>query len=78
MQKKYDLAVRVGSYVDSQGNDKSKWQNVGVIMEKDDGGQFILLNRTFNPAGVPNPDGKESVLISMFEPKQKNNQQEDF
>ena len=27
-------------------------------------GPFILLNKTFNPAGIQ--DGKESVIISMF------------
>ena len=38
-------------------------------MEDDNGGSFILLDRTFNPAGVPNPDDKQSVLISMFAAK---------
>ena len=32
-------------------------------------GPFILLNKTFNPAGIQ--DGKESVIISMFEEKSK-------
>ena len=27
------------------------------------------MDRTFNPAGVPNPDGKESLLISMYDAK---------
>jgi len=26
----------------------------------------MILDRTFNPAGVPNPDNKSSVLVSMF------------
>lgn len=67
--KKFELAVKVGSY-QKDGADKGKYENVGVVMETDKG-MFILLKRTFNPAGVMNPEGKESVLISMFEPKEK-------
>ena len=76
MKKLYDLAVKVGSYTDSNGEDKGRYINAGSIMEKDDGGKFILLNRTFNPAGVPNPDNKDSVIISMFSPKTKEKEKE--
>ena len=68
MKKKYDLAVKTGTY-QKDGDTKNKYLNVGAIMEKDDGGTFILLDRTFNPAGVPNPDDRENFIISMFEPK---------
>lgn len=69
-KKKYDLSVKVGTY-EKGGETKGKYMNVGAVIEKDDGGTFILLDRTFNPAGCPNPDGKETVLISMFEPKER-------
>ena len=61
-KKVYALAVKIG---------EKNWLNVGAVLEKDDGGRFIILGRTFNPAGVPNPDNKSSLIISMFEPKQK-------
>ena len=61
-KKVYDLAVKLG---------EKNWLNVGAVIEKDDGGRFIILERSFNPAGVPNPDNKSSLIISMFEPKQK-------
>ena len=61
-RKVYDLAVKLG---------EKNWLNVGAVLEKDDGGRFIILERSFNPAGVPNPDNKSSLIISMFEPKQK-------
>jgi len=67
-KKKYDLVVKVGSY-QSGGESKNRYINIGVMMEKDDGSTFILLERTFNPAGVPNPDNKENFIVSMFEPK---------
>jgi len=71
MKKKFDLVVGVGSYVNKDGEDKTTWENVGVVMENDDGKPFMLLKRTFNPAGVLNPQSKESVLISMFTPNDK-------
>lgn len=69
-RKTYDLAVKVGEY-QKDGQTKAKYENIGAIMEKDDGGKFLMIKRTFNPAGVPDFSGKggESILISMFEPK---------
>ena len=72
MQKLYDLVVKTGSYTDRQGNEKARWLTVGSLMEKD-GNKFIMLARTFNPAGVPDLSGKgsDSVLVSMFPPKDR-------
>lgn len=72
MKKLYDLAVKTGTY-EKDGETKNRYENVGSVMEKDDGGRFILLNRTFNPAGVPNPDNRSNVILSMFknEPKKE-------
>lgn len=69
MEKKYDLSVATRSYTDNDGTRKNVYLNVGSVMEKD-GRMFILLNRTFNPAGVQNPENRDTVLISMFEPRQ--------
>ena len=64
-----ELVVKTGSYRDRDGNEKPRWKNVGSLMESEDGGKFILLDTTFNPAGVPNPDNRDNVLISIFEMK---------
>lgn len=71
--KLYDLAVKTGEYTDQSGQQKGRYENVGAVMQGDNG-QFIMLKRTFNPAGVPDLSGRggDSVLISCFEP---NNQQ---
>lgn len=69
MGKKYDLVVKVGEYVDGQGQTKGRFKNVGVMMDGQNG-PYILLDRTFNPAGVGGNDGRESIIISMYEPKQ--------
>jgi hypothetical protein len=69
MAKKYDLVVKVGEYTDGQGQTKGRFKNVGVVMDGKNG-PYILLDRTFNPAGVGGNDGRESIIISMYEPKQ--------
>jgi len=74
-KKVYDLAVKVGEYTDGQGKTKGRYQNVGAVLQNDDGGKMILMERWFNPAGVPNPDGRATVLISMFEPQQQGGSQ---
>lgn len=71
MRKVYDIAVKVGSYTNNAGENKNKYKTVGSIMEKDDGGQFILLDPLVNLAAVPREAGRDMVIASMFEPKQK-------
>lgn len=74
MAKKYDLVVKVGEYTDGQGQTKGRFKNVGVMMDGDKG-PYILLDRTFNPAGVGGNDGRESIIVSLYEPKQDGQQQ---
>jgi len=71
-KKTYDLAVKVGTY-EKGGETKNRYLNIGAVLQKDDGGKFILLDRTFNPAGVPNPDGRSTVIVSLFEVKKEEN-----
>jgi hypothetical protein len=66
--KKYDLAVKTGTYI-SNGQEKGRYENIGSVFQGDNG-PFLVLKRTFNPAGVPNPDDKDSVIVSCFEPRQ--------
>lgn len=68
MKKVYDLCVKVGSY-EKDGQTKNQYENIGAIMEREDGGRFIFLNRYFNPAGIPNPDNRTNIIVSMFENK---------
>ena len=75
MNKLYDVVVKTGQYQNSNGETKGCYENVGSVMQGQDGGQFIILKRTFNPAGAPNPDGKDSVLLSCFQPKDNQRQQ---
>ncbi len=75
-QKLYDLVVKTGEY-QVNGETKARYENIGSVMQGDNG-QFAIIKRTFNPAGVPNPDGKDSIIVSMFEPKSNQQQQGNF
>lgn len=66
-----DIVVKVGEYTDrNTGETKGRFENVGALMQSDeDSSFFIMLKRTFNPAGVPNQDSRESILLSCYVPK---------
>ena len=78
MTKLYDLCVSTRKYTDKTGNEKSFWENVGTVFEKDDGKAFIVLKAHFNPAGIQRKEGSESVVISLFKPKNDNNNYSSF
>lgn len=64
-----DLAIPAGSYRDKNGNEKTRWENVGSMFETDNGKKFLTLRRTFNPAGVPLDDkgsNRDSIIINLF------------
>ena len=67
-----DVAVVTGTYEDSSGQTKSRYANVGVMMKGDDGSVFILLERHFNPAGIPFKAGADKVVLSLFDPREDN------
>lgn len=69
MAKKYDLVVKTGEFTDRDGATKGRFMNVGVMMEGRDGGPYILLNRTFNPAGVPGNADRDNIMVSLYEPR---------
>lgn len=71
--KKYDVCAVTGTYTNQQGEEKRRYKNVGVVLDNGDG-PFILLERSFNPAGVPSKNG-ETILLSLFEPRNDDNQE---
>ena len=70
--KKYDVVAKVGEYQDRNGETKPRWKNVGAVVTTDKG-HALLIDKTFNPAGLAEPD-RESVLLSLFEPKERDGQ----
>lgn len=68
-RKSMDIVAKTGEYQDQQtGMTKGRYENIGSLMTGDDGRQFIIMERWFNPAGLPNPQQRSSVILSLFEP----------
>lgn len=66
------LAVANGQYTTSQGETKTKWVNVGVIGVSQNGKEYMLIDPTINFAGFPREDGKNMVMVAIFEDSNKN------
>ena len=71
---KYNITVKTGTY-EKNGETKGKYATVGKVMEKDDGSRFIFIDPFFN-FGAVERNGKDSVICSLMEPKDNNNQQQ--
>ena len=69
MEKLYDIVAKTGSY-QKDGETKNRYLNVGSII-KGDNGPYMIMERTFNPAGLPNPEDRSSLILSLFKPRDK-------
>lgn len=64
-----DLAIKVGEY-EVNGEKKGRYKNIGAVMQKDDGGEFITIDSTILTMGlnyIANPKRSERVIVSKFE-----------
>lgn len=71
MSKKFDVVATVGEYTNAQGETKKRYQNVGAMVEGQNG-PYIVLEAWFNPAAIAK-DGR--VYLNLYEPKQQGQQQ---
>ena len=80
--KKYDLCIRM-SYTDKNGDTKTSWENVGVMMENGNG-PYILIKPWVNFAGFPREEGRSHLIVSVLEHKEndqrsnRSSEREDF
>lgn len=68
--KKYDLAVKTGEY-QKNGETKGRYKNIGAVFEGDKG-PYLLLDASvisMQLFALVNKDRRDSVIVSMFEPK---------
>jgi hypothetical protein len=74
-----DVVVKVGEYTDhNTGETKGRFENVGALMQNDeDDSFFIMIKRTFNPAGVPKQDERSSILLNCYVPQDQREKQSD-
>jgi len=71
------IMIANGQYKDKQGQMKTSWKEVGVIMTSAKGGEFCLLDPTVNLAGFPREAGKDRLIASIFEDDREANPRTD-
>lgn len=69
MKKLYDAVGVIGEY-QLGGATKKRYKTVGALMQNDNG-MFLFIDPTVNFAAFPRKEGSDSVLIGLFEPKDK-------
>lgn len=70
-QRIKDIAVRTSTYTDNNGEQKGRYENIGSLFRKDNGDLFMTIKATFNPAGIEREPGKDSIIVSLFDIKDK-------
>lgn len=65
-KRTHDLVVAVGEY-QSNGETKKRHKNIGTVLTNENGERFLLIDRTFNPAGVPCDPSADTIAVSMYE-----------
>lgn len=80
------LVIKTGEYTNQQGETKGEYTRIGVLMQGNDGGEYLLLDPTVNLAGAltkqnmmnhkNNKPVRDSVMVSVFDDSQQqpNNQ----
>ena len=68
------LAVANGTY-QKDGQEKTRWVNIGIINTKSDGKEYMLLDPTINLAGFQREAGRDMLMVGIFEEQQNNGQQ---
>ena len=64
------LAVANGQY-QKDGQTKTRWVNVGVIGVSANGKEYMLIDPTINFAGFPKEEGKDMVMVGIFDDNQQ-------
>ena len=64
------LAVANGQY-EKDGQQKTRWVNVGVIGVAQNGKEYMLIDPTINFAGFPREQGKDMVMVGIFDDSQQ-------
>lgn len=73
--KKYDMAVKTGTY-QSQSGEKNRYENVGEVHSSERGGFYARVNpfRMMGVAMAAIARGEDSMMVSLFEPNQQGQQ----
>ena len=69
------LSVANGTY-EKNGETKTRWVNVGILNTTAEGKEYMLIDPTINFAAFQRQEGKDMVMVGVFEEQQQNNNQQ--
>lgn len=71
MTKKYDLALKTGTYKTQEGLERGRYESLGEIHSGRDNGFFARINafRMLGVAMAAIARGDDSLIISLFPPR---------
>jgi hypothetical protein len=64
-KRTHSLGVKTGEYTGQNGEKKNRYLYCGAIVEGEYG-PYLLIDKSFNPAGVQQDNGYDSVRLSMW------------
>ena len=68
--KIYNICASTGKFTDNNGQEKSVWENVGAVIMGEKS-PYIMLKAHFNPAAIIRKENSDSIFVSLFKPKPK-------
>ena len=78
------LTAKIGEYTNNEGQTKGRYANLGVLMNSNDGGEYLLLDPTVSIGGVlalqnalaatKGEQVRDRVMVGVWE--ENNNQQQ--
>jgi len=67
---KMNLVVKNGSYTTRDGQEKHRYLTIGQL-HAGQNGDYITLDAHINLAALPRKDGDTRVMVSLYEPREK-------
>ena len=71
MAKKYDMAIKTGTYTGNDGTEKNRYENIGEVHSGRDNGFYARMNpyRVMGLAMAAIARGDDSMMVSLFAPR---------
>ena len=69
------IMVAHGTY-EKDGQTKTNWKEIGVILTSQNGKEYCLLDPTINLGGFTREAGKDKLIASIFDDKPQQQQQQ--
>ena len=68
MPKVFDVMAATGRYTDANGQEKTRWQKCGAVIQNANGNMSMILDCI--PLGTPVNDNGHGIWFNLFEPQQ--------